>query len=132
VIDPNCPEFYVAFAIICLDQDSFEVGIDMVNARLHFLRHEAGLSSARGTLHAQLAHYDAAETDFAEADELDSKQSISSYAKDPADMQMNNPDKNLGTSERPSEGPSAKSVAQLPSCRAYFDPLASARNARLL
>ncbi len=95
VLNPREVEYYVSFATICLDHDSFEVGIDMMNAGLSYNPSSAKLYISRGLLYAQLAEYDEAEADFKHADQLDSNQTISSYADDLAAMQRNDPDKAL-------------------------------------
>jgi tetratricopeptide (TPR) repeat protein len=84
--------YYVAFAVLCLDHDSFQVGIDMLNAGLKRISDNPSLYLSRGLLYAQLAQYDLAEDDFKKAEQLDSAQSLSSYALDLAEIQRNNPD----------------------------------------
>lgn len=95
VLDAANPDYYVAFATLCLDHDSVQVGIDMMNAGLSRLPNAASLYISRGLLHAQLTEYEQAETDFARAEQLDAKQSLSSYAADLAEVQKNNPDEAL-------------------------------------
>jgi len=92
VLSPSSADFYVSFATLCLDHDSFQVGIDMINAGLRFIPDDASLYLSRGLLYAQLAQYDKAEADFNKVEQLDSAQSLGSYAVDLADMQQNNPD----------------------------------------
>jgi len=95
VLDPSRAESYVAFATLCLDHDSFQVGIDMIDAGLQRLPREASLYISRGLLYVQLAQYEKAESDFNRAEQLDSAQSLSSYAADLAAMQRNDPAKAL-------------------------------------
>ena len=95
VLNPTNPDYYVAFATLCLDHDSFQVGIDMMNAGLSHIPNAASLYISRGLLHAQLTEYDQAEADFARAEQLDANQSLSSYAADLAQVQKNNPDEAL-------------------------------------
>jgi tetratricopeptide (TPR) repeat protein len=95
VLSPRRIDYYVAFAIMCLDHDSFQVGIDMMNAGIKYNPENAKLYISRGLLYAQLAEYDEAEADFARAEPLDSKQSTSLYAGDLAIIQRNNPDEAL-------------------------------------
>lgn len=91
VLSPHTSDYYVHFATICLDHDSFEVGIDMMNAGIKYNPANAKLYISRGLLYAQLAKYDASEADFKRAEQLDTKQSISSYAEDLAIVQRNDP-----------------------------------------
>jgi tetratricopeptide (TPR) repeat protein len=95
VLNPTNADYYVSFATLCLDHDSFQVGIDMLNAGLARNPNTASLYISRGLLHAQLTEYDLAESDFARAEQLDANQSLSSYAADLAQVQKNNPDEAL-------------------------------------
>lgn len=92
VLSPSTADYYVAFAALCFDHDSFQVGIDMLNAGLQRIPNEPSLYISRGLLYAQLAQFDSAETDFNKVEQLDSTQSLGSYAGDLAEMQRNNPD----------------------------------------
>jgi tetratricopeptide (TPR) repeat protein len=65
----------------------------MIDAGLHWIPNDPSLFLSRGLLYAQLAQYDKAEADFEKAEQIDSKQSISSYAIDLAELQKNNPTK---------------------------------------
>ncbi len=95
VLKPATPSYYVAFAKLCLDHDSFQVGIDMINAGLTHVSDDPSLYISRGLLYAQLAQYDKAEADFNKADHLDSEQSLGSYFSALAEISRNNPDKAL-------------------------------------
>jgi tetratricopeptide (TPR) repeat protein len=90
VLSPTTVNYYNSFAAICLDHESFQVGIDMINAGLKRITNEPSLYISRGLLYAQIAQYDQAEADFKTAEHLDSVQSISSYAIDLAELQQNN------------------------------------------
>jgi tetratricopeptide (TPR) repeat protein len=93
VSSPATASFYVAFATLCLDHESFQVGINMLNAGLKRISDDPSLYISRGLLYAQLAQYDLAEADFKKAEQLDSAQSLSSYALDLAEVAKNNPNK---------------------------------------
>ena len=80
VLDPGNADFYVRFAGLCLNHDSFQVGVDMVNAGLKHIPKEASMYIARGLLYDQLAQYEKAEHDFETAEQLNSAGSTSSYA----------------------------------------------------
>jgi tetratricopeptide (TPR) repeat protein len=77
---------------LSLDHESYQVGIDMLDAGLQRLPNEASLYISRGMLYSQLAQYDRAENDFRKAEQLDSKQSVTSFALDLAQLQKNNPE----------------------------------------
>jgi tetratricopeptide (TPR) repeat protein len=94
VLSPANANYYVAFALLCLDHDSFQVGIDMINAGIQRISDEPSLYISRGLLYAQLANFDKAEVDFNKAEHLDSGQSLSAYAKDLLELQRNLAGKN--------------------------------------
>lgn len=95
VLSPTTQDYYVAFAALCLDHESFQVGIDMINAGLSRIPNAARLYLSRGLLYAEEGEYDKAEVDFARAEQLDANQGVSSYAVDVAQVQKNNPDEAL-------------------------------------
>ncbi len=80
VLQPNNGDFYVRFAGLCLSHDSFQVGVDMVNAGLKRIPNDASLYIVRGLLYGQLAEYDKAERDFETAEQLNPAQATGSYA----------------------------------------------------
>jgi tetratricopeptide (TPR) repeat protein len=82
VLNPADADNYIEFATLCLDHDSFQIGIDMMNAGLARIPDNPSLYISRGLLYGQLAEFDKAEADFNTAERLDEKQSISLYAKD--------------------------------------------------
>jgi tetratricopeptide (TPR) repeat protein len=95
VLSPTTADYYVAFASLCLDHDSFQVGIDMIDAGLQRIPNYPSLYLSRGLLYAQLAQYDRAEADFEKVEQLDSSGNLSFYAVDLTEMQKNNPDQAL-------------------------------------
>ena len=92
VLSPTTPDYYVMFASLCLDHDSFQVGVDMVNVGLKNIPDNPSLYISRGLLYVELAEFDKAEQDFARVEQLDSAQSLGSYALDLTEVQRNNPD----------------------------------------
>ena len=95
VLDSTDASLYDQFAVLCLDHQSFKVGIDMINAGLQRIPGDSSLYLSRGLLYAQLADYEKAEADFRTAENLDSSQSLSSYALDLAELEKNHPDQAL-------------------------------------
>jgi tetratricopeptide (TPR) repeat protein len=95
--DPHNVDLYVDFANISMDHQSYQVGVDMINAGLKAEPAAAPLYVARGILYVQLAQYDKAEADFEQADALDPHQSIGSAAEGLAAVQRNDPDHALAT-----------------------------------
>jgi tetratricopeptide (TPR) repeat protein len=97
VSDPHNINLYVDFANLSLDHQSFQVGVDMIDAGLKAEPKAAPLYVARGILYVQLAQYDNAEADFEKADELDPRRAIASAAEGLAAVQKNDPDRALAT-----------------------------------
>ncbi len=95
--DRHNVNLYLDFANISLDHQSFQVGVDMINAGLAVEPQAAPLYVARGVLYVQLAQYDKAEADFEKADALDPRQSIGSTAAGLAAVQENDSDRALST-----------------------------------
>jgi len=95
VLNPTDPANYVMFALLCLTHDSFQVGIDMLNAGLQRISDSSSLYLSRGVLYAQLGEFGKAEADFKMAEQLDATQTIGAYAGDLTILQKNDPDKAL-------------------------------------
>ncbi len=95
--DPHNVNLYVDFANISLDHQSFQVGVDMIDAGLVAEPKAAPLYVARGVLYVQLAQYDKAEADFEEADALNPRQSVGSVAEGLVAVQQNDPEHALST-----------------------------------
>jgi tetratricopeptide (TPR) repeat protein len=95
VADPADPSNYVSFALLCLIHDSFQVGIDMLNAGLERIPGNSSLYLSRGVLNVQLGEFDKAEADFKRAEQLDSAHNISVYAGDLSTLERNDPEKAL-------------------------------------
>ena len=95
VLNPTDPSNYVAFAVLCLNHDSYQVGIDMLNAGLKHIPDNSSLYLSRGVLYVQLGDFDKAEADIKKAEQLDSKLSVGAYAADLTILQKNDPDKAL-------------------------------------
>jgi|CZKL01.1.fsa_nt_gi tetratricopeptide (TPR) repeat protein len=92
VLDPENVSNYTAFAQLCLTHESYDVGIAMINAGLARIPNAPALLLARGLLYAQVAEISKAEADFAKAEQLDSGQSLSAYATDLAELELNHED----------------------------------------
>jgi tetratricopeptide (TPR) repeat protein len=97
VADPHNVDLYVDFANISLDHQSFQVGVDMINAGLKAEPKAAPLYVARGILYIQLAQYDDAESDFEKADELDPRRALGAAAEGLAAVEQNDPERALAT-----------------------------------
>lgn len=87
VQDPHNVNLYNVFARLCLDHQSYRVGIEMINAGIHFNPKAASLYLSRGLLYAKLSNFGKARASFADADRLNSRQSLGSYAIDIAELE---------------------------------------------
>jgi tetratricopeptide (TPR) repeat protein len=99
VKDPGNTTLYVDFAEIAMSHQSFQTGIDMIDAGLKLQPSSADLYLARGVLYVQIADYQKAEADFQKAEELDPRQSLSTTAQGliAEEKNQSNPDKALAT-----------------------------------
>lgn len=99
VKDPQQIPPYLDFAEIAMDHQSFQAGVEMINAGLKLQPNAAPLYLARGVLYVQLAEYEKAEADFDTSDRLDPKQSMSSAAQGllAEEQNQDDPDKALAT-----------------------------------
>jgi tetratricopeptide (TPR) repeat protein len=90
-------DLYLDFAKISLDHQSFQVGIDMINAGLALQPEAAPLYVARGVLYVQLEKYAEAEYDFEKADTIDPQRSVGAAARGLQAAQSNDPARALTT-----------------------------------
>jgi tetratricopeptide (TPR) repeat protein len=97
VADPRNVDLYVDFADLSMDHQSYQVGVDMIDAGIALQPKAAPLYVARGILYVQLAQYDHAEDDFEKADEIDPRRSMGSAAEGLVAVQENDPDRALAT-----------------------------------
>ena len=99
VKDPHNVALYVDFANIAMTHQSFQAGVDLINAGLNLEPKAADLFLARGVLYVQMADYEKAEADFAKAEFLDPHQSLSAAAQGmlAEEQNQNDPDRALAT-----------------------------------
>ena len=99
VKDPRDTGLYVDFANIAMTHQSFQTGIDMIDAGLQLKPNAADLYLARGVLYVQLADYEKAEADFEKAEQLDPRQALSAAAQGMIAEEKNqsDPDQALAT-----------------------------------
>ncbi|HKV81210.1 MAG TPA: tetratricopeptide repeat protein [Candidatus Sulfotelmatobacter sp.] len=99
VKDPHNIALYVDFANIAMTHQSFQTGIDMIDAGLNLEPKAAELYLARGVLYVQLADYEKAEADFERAEQLDPHQTLSAAAQSMVaeERNQNDPDRALAT-----------------------------------
>ncbi|MBV9304189.1 MAG: tetratricopeptide repeat protein [Acidobacteriaceae bacterium] len=97
VLNPRDPALYVAFAQLALAHNSYQVGIDVLNAGLRQLPDSPQLYVARGVLEVQLARYGEADADFTKADGLDASLALGATARGLAAAEQNNTEKAIST-----------------------------------
>ena len=97
LLDPRNVNLYLDFASLSFTHQSFQVGIDMINAGLTQLPDSGALYLARGVLYVQTAEYGKADADFARAERLDPGRALGSVARGLSQIQQNNLDQALVT-----------------------------------
>jgi tetratricopeptide (TPR) repeat protein len=97
LVNPRKSKFYVDFAILSFNHQSFQVGVDMLGVGLNYLPDAAPLYIARGILYIQMAQYDKGEADFQAAMKIDPAQASGGVAQGMALIQQSNLDEALGT-----------------------------------
>lgn len=84
---PDNPTYYVDFATLAFDHNSFDVGVDVLNAGLRRLPKSAPMYLARGILYIQQGQYEKGAADFDTAQRLDPRQVFSSESASLAKIQ---------------------------------------------
>jgi tetratricopeptide (TPR) repeat protein len=97
VLDPRNVNLYLDFASLSFTHQSFQVGIDMIDAGLTQAPDSGALYLARGVLYVQLAEYVKADADFDKAEGLDPNRALGSVARGLSQIQQNNLDQALVT-----------------------------------
>ena len=99
VQDPLQITAYVDFAGIAMDHQSFQAGVEIIDAGLKLQPNAAPLYLARGVLFVQLADFEKAEADFEKAEKLDPKQGMTAAAQGMLAEEKNqdDPDRALAT-----------------------------------
>jgi tetratricopeptide (TPR) repeat protein len=94
---PTSARYYLDFATISFNHNSFQVGIDVLNAGLAHIPDSADLYVARGVLYIQLGRYDKGGEDFEAARKINPTQASISLAEGLAQMQASKLDEALKT-----------------------------------
>src|SRR6202043_3522128 len=81
LLEPQNVNLYLDFANISYTHGSFQVGIDLINDGINLQPKAAPLYFARGVLYVQLADYEKAKPDFAEAQAPAPGHSVSAAAQ---------------------------------------------------
>ncbi|MBV9183326.1 MAG: tetratricopeptide repeat protein [Acidobacteria bacterium] len=98
-LNPKNPKYYVDVATISFNHQSFQVGVDMINAGLTENPEAAVLYVARGILYVQLGRYGQGEADFETANRLDPRQTSGAVAQGLAQIEQSNLDRARSTVE---------------------------------
>lgn len=99
VQDPRGTALYIDFANLAMDHQSFQAGIEMIDAGLKLQPQAAELYLARGVLYVQLADYEKAEADFNHAEQLNPNLEMGAAAQAMLAQEQNqsDPDRALAT-----------------------------------
>jgi tetratricopeptide (TPR) repeat protein len=99
IASPQKVKYYVDFAALSFKHQSFQVGVEMIDAGLTQLPKAARLYIARGILYIQMGQFEKGQSDFEAADRLDPGQASAAVAEGLAQMQSSNLDQALKTVE---------------------------------
>ncbi len=99
VANPRRVKYYVDFAALCYKHESFQVGVEMIDAGLTQLPKAAPLYIARGILYIQMGQFEKGQSDFEAANRLDPGQASAAVAEGLAQLQASNLDQALITVE---------------------------------
>jgi tetratricopeptide (TPR) repeat protein len=99
VASPKKVKYYVDFAALSYKHESFQVGVEMIDAGLTQLPKAAPLYIARGILFIQMGQFEKGQTDFDTANRLDPGQASAAVAEGLAQLQASNLDQALKTVE---------------------------------
>jgi tetratricopeptide (TPR) repeat protein len=97
VVSPRTAKYYVDFAALSYKHESYQVGVDMVNAGLLLLPEVATLYVARGILYIQMGNFEGGQKDFETANKFDPGQASAAVAEGLAQLQQSNLDEALET-----------------------------------
>lgn len=97
VVDSKKVKYYLDFANISFNHESFQVGVDMINVGLKQLPNAAPLYTVRGILYIQLAQFEKGQADFETANRIDTSQTSGAVAEGLAQLQQSNLDQALAT-----------------------------------
>jgi tetratricopeptide (TPR) repeat protein len=99
VENPHQVKYYVDFAALSYKHESFQVGVEMIDAGLAQLPKAAPLYIARGILYIQMGQVEKGQSDFETANRLDPGQASAAVAEGLAQLQASNLDQALKTVE---------------------------------
>jgi tetratricopeptide (TPR) repeat protein len=100
VANPQEVKYYVDFAALSFKHQSFQVGVEMIDAGLTQLPKAARLYIARGILYIQMGQFEKGQSDFEAANKLDPGHASGAVAEGLAQMQSSNLDQALKTVQR--------------------------------
>jgi tetratricopeptide (TPR) repeat protein len=95
--NPKKVKYYIDFAALSFKHESYQVGVDVINAGVTQLPKAAPLYIARGILYIQLGQFENGQADFEAANRLDPSQASASVAEGLAQLQQANLDQALAT-----------------------------------
>lgn len=87
---PDDENNYLDLAVLCIDHDAYELGLEILNVGLHYKPESDRLVFQRGILHAMQNHFDLAEQDFQLASKLAPDKNLSYVGLGVSYMQTGN------------------------------------------
>jgi tetratricopeptide (TPR) repeat protein len=86
---------YLDLATLCMDHAAFQVGVDIASVGLKQIPDSAALYAERAVLNAQLMKYDAADADFAKANQLEPRQEFATVGLGISLLERNDSERSL-------------------------------------
>ncbi len=87
VADPRNAKYYLDFAVLSYKHQSFDAGVEMLNAGIAQIPNTSSLYVARGILLIQMGQFEKGQADFETANRLDPKQASAAVAEGLAQFQ---------------------------------------------
>jgi len=93
---PRNPDNYLDLGVLCLDHNSFQVGVDVLSDGLRVIPDSAPLYIQRGVLYIEMLRFDQADADFERANVLDPHQDKATLALGISLLQASKPGRSVG------------------------------------
>lgn len=90
ILAPDDEDNYLDLAALCIDQDAYELSLEILNVGLHYRPESERLIFQRGILHAMQNHFDLADQDFQLASKLAPEKNLSYVGLSVSYMQTGN------------------------------------------
>jgi Flp pilus assembly protein TadD len=90
ILSPQDEDNYLDLAVLCIDHDAYDLGLEILNVGLHYRPDSDRLIFQRGILHAMQSQFDLADKDFQLASKLAPEKNLSYVGLGVSYMQTGN------------------------------------------